>query len=142
MNQDNEKALQEVLRQTLQRKNPPPGFVDRVMARLPEVQSSGGNGAPYAIDTATGKRAAPAAGPANGNVRTMPAARPVRRQTWLAIGLAASLAVGSFAGLRYQQYRQGQEASRQLMLALHIAGEKLTLAQHKVVGDSERRIDQ
>ena len=65
-----------------------------------------------------------------------------RRPWWLAVGVAASLAAGSFAGLRYQQYRQGQEASRQLILALQITGEKLTLAQHRVVGTSERRIDQ
>lgn len=103
MNQEVEKALQSALA----RKNPPDGFADRVMARLPEAQSS-----------------------SSSNVRTMPSRRPA----WLAIGLAASLAVGSFAGLRYQQYRQGQEASRQLMLALQITGEKLTLAQHKVVG--------
>ena len=111
MNQEIEKALQSALA----RKNPPDGFADRVMARLPEAQSS-----------------------SSSNVRTMPSRRPA----WLAIGLAASLAVGSFAGLRYQQYRQGQEASRQLMLALQITGEKLTLAQHKVVGVGERRIDQ
>lgn len=131
MNQEMERAL----REALARKNPRPGFADRVMARLPEAESSGGSGnAPAAI--------APTASAAGGNVRTMPSTRPARRPAWLALGLAASLAAGSFAGLRYQEYRRGQEASRQLMLALHIAGEKLTLAQHKVVGISERRIDQ
>ena len=111
MNQEFEKALKEAL----SRKEPPAGFVDRVMARIPETPASGG-----------------------GKVRVMPSRRP----WWLAIGLAASLAVGSFAGLRYQQYRQGQEASRQLMLALQITSDKLTLAQHKVIGFSERRVDQ
>jgi hypothetical protein len=121
MNQDIEKALKEALI----RKEPRPGFADRVMARIPEAGAAGGS-----------------------NLRTMTAigARPPKpvshRPKWLAIGLAASLAVGSFAGLRYQQYRQGQEASRQLILALQITGEKLTLAQHKVVGVSERRADQ
>lgn len=110
MNHEIEQALQEALK----RKQPPPDFAARVMARLPETV------------------------PARGTVITMPARRP-----WLAIAVAATLAIGSFAGLRYQQqYRQGQEAKRQLMLALHITSEKLTLAQHKVVGISERRIDQ
>lgn len=113
MNQELERALHEALAH----KNPPAGFADRVMARLPES-------APLA---------------SAGSVRAM----PMRRRPWLAVGLAAGLAaMGTFAGARYQQYRQGQEASRQLMLALHIAGEKLTLAQHKVVGIGERRIDQ
>lgn len=133
MNQEIERAL----REALARKNPRPGFADRVMARLPEVQSPGGSG------SGNGPAAhAPTASATGGNVRTMPSNRTARRPAWLALGLAASLAAGSFAGLRYQEYRRGQEASRQLMLALHIAGEKLTLAQHKVVGISERRIDQ
>ena len=111
MNQDIEKALQEALK----RKNPPPGFADRVMARIPVAEPSAG-----------------------GKVVAIPSRRP----RWLAIGLAASLAVGSFAGLRYHQYRQAQEATRQLVLALRITSEKLALAQHTVVGVSERRIDQ
>ena len=40
MNQEMERAL----REALARKNPRPGFADRVMARLPEVQSPGGSG--------------------------------------------------------------------------------------------------
>lgn len=105
--------IEQALRQQLKRKQPKPDFAARVMARLPEAT------------------------PEPRKVIAMPARRP-----WLAIAMAASLALGSFAGLRYQQYRQGQEAKRQLLLALQITGEKLTLAQHKVVGISERRIDQ
>lgn len=105
--------IEQALQEALQRKQPSPDFAARVMARLPETA------------------------PARGTVIAMPARRP-----WLAIAVAATLAIGSFAGLRYQQYRQGQEAKRQLMLALQITSEKLTLAQHKVVGISERRIDQ
>ena len=67
--------------------------------------------------------------------RGKPATMPPRRP-WLALALA------SFGGVRYQQYRQGQEAKRQLLLALRIAGEKLTLAQHRVAGVNERRGEQ
>jgi len=115
MNQDMEKALQEALR----RQSPPPGFANRVMARLPQAESESD-------------------GYAGTEVRQM----PTRRRPWLVIGLAASLVVGTFGGVRYQEYRQGQEAKRQLLLALQITGEKLTLAQHKVVGIGERRVDQ
>lgn len=105
--------IERALQAALERKQPSPDFAARVMARLPET----------ALE--------------RGKVVAMPPRRP-----WLAVAAAAMLAVGSFAGLRYQQYRQGQEAKRQLMLALQITSEKLTLAQHKVVGISERRIDQ
>lgn len=106
--------IERKLSEALRRKRAPERFAGRVMARLPE--------------TAAAERGKPA---------TMPPRRP-----WLALALAAGLALASFGGVRYQQYRQGQEVKRQLLLALRIAGEKLTLAQHRVAGVNERRGEQ
>lgn len=112
--------MEQGLKEALRRKPAPEGFARRVMARLPEQ--------------AAAAREMP---------RTM---RP--RRAWLAVPLAAGLALAAFGGVRYQQYRQGQEAKRQLLLALRITGEMLTLAQNQVAGLNdtagvgERRGDQ
>lgn len=100
--------VEQGLKEALRRKPPPVGFARRVMARLPEQAAA----------------------------REMP--RTLRpRRAWLAVALAAGLALVSFGGVRYQQYRQGQEAKRQLLLALRITGEMLTLAQNQVAGLGE-----
>lgn len=71
----------------------------------------------------------------------LPAGRQAPRRPWMAIGLAASLLIG-VGGVRMHEYRKGQEAKRQLMLALEITAEKLELALNKVershVGGIER----
>jgi len=56
-----------------------------------------------------------------------------------AMGLAASLLVGiGVGGVRYREYREGQEAKAKLMLALEITAEKLEMARRKV---NQGRID-
>ncbi len=101
--------LEQGLREALRRKPPPEGFARRVMARVPETAAAG--------------------------VALPRAVRP--RRAWLAVALAAGLVLAAFGGVRYQQYRQGQEAKRQLLLALRITGEMLTLAQNQVAGLGE-----
>jgi hypothetical protein len=59
-----------------------------------------------------------------------PARRPGR--VWQYFGaIAASLAL-VVGGLQYQQYRRGQEAKEQLLMALEITGSQLTQVQNKV----------
>ena len=63
------------------------------------------------------------------------------RFRWRPLVAIAAAAVAMFAGLeQYQQYRKGQEAKQQLMLALEITAQKLSLAQEKVDELSRRRI--
>ncbi|MCL4794249.1 MAG: hypothetical protein KJZ84_06790 [Bryobacteraceae bacterium] len=56
--------------------------------------------------------------------------RAIRFPRYVA-ALAASLAL-VFGGLRYQEYRQGQQAKEQLMTALRITGSQLHQVQQKV----------
>lgn len=87
--------LEKQLRDSLARRQPPPDFAGRVMARLP--------------------------------VERRPPAPWMR---W-AGALAALLAV-TVGGLEYRDYRQGERAKEQLVLALEIAAEKLALVERKV----------
>jgi hypothetical protein len=89
-----------LLKTSLERKSPPPGFASRVAARLP---------------------AAPR--------------RSWRR--WAAIGVAAGL-FAAMGGMQYQEYRQGREAKRQLLVALGITAQELDFARHKVEDWSKR----
>ena len=66
--------------------------------------------------------------------RTRPAPR---RSAWVAAIAACLLAgLGSF---EYQQY-EGRKAKRELLLALHITGIKLNIAQQKVIELNRRTI--
>jgi hypothetical protein len=93
--------FEEELRSVLQRKDPPAGFADRVLAR----------------------------------------ARPkgaIRHRSWVAAAIAASLLL-SLGGFEYRQY-EGRKAKRELVLALEIAGSKLSIAQAKISHLSQRTI--
>jgi hypothetical protein len=70
---------------------------------------------------------------------------PVRRRppvlAWAAVALAATLLVGGSIS-RFQDYRHGQHAKRQLLLALEITAEKLAVAQSKIEELNQRSITQ
>jgi hypothetical protein len=61
-----------------------------------------------------------------------------RRLSWVAAAIAAGLLL-SLGGFEYRQY-EGREAKRELLLALEIAGSKLSIAQEKISHLSQRTI--
>jgi hypothetical protein len=61
-----------------------------------------------------------------------------RRAGWVAAAIAASLLL-SLGGFEYRQY-EGQKARRELLMALEIAGGKLSIAQAKISHLSQRTI--
>ena len=68
-------------------------------------------------------------------------ARPkgaARYRTWVAAAIAAGLLL-SFGSFEYRQY-EGRKAKRELLLALEIAGNKLSIAQEKISHLSQRTI--
>jgi hypothetical protein len=97
--------LDKELRSALTRREPPAGFADRVLERV-------------AAESARKRRWMPAwlAGP------MIP--------RWAMAGVLAALLV--FAGASEYQKRRGEIAKARVILALHIAGEKLNYAQRKV----------
>jgi hypothetical protein len=97
--------LDRELKSALRRREPPPGFAERVMAR-----------------TAAEGRDKPA-----GWREWL--FRPFAVRWALASGLAGILV---FAGVTEYQRRQGEIAKARVVLALHIAGAKLNYAQRKV----------
>ncbi len=105
--------LEDELRSALRRENPGPDFTARVLARA---------------------AAQPAPRPKWWQAFTMP------RLRWAMAGaLACAIAV---AGIEYRHQQieraQGEQAKRQLVLALRIAGSKLRMAQTKVIELNER----
>ncbi|MFN7922365.1 MAG: hypothetical protein U0Q16_19840 [Bryobacteraceae bacterium] len=55
------------------------------------------------------------------------------RANWFRWSTAlASLAILTVGGWRYQEYRQGESAKQQLMLALEITAEKLAKVEQKI----------
>ena len=73
--------------------------------------------------------------------RVMARARPKgapRRTSWVAAAIAAGLLL-SLSGYGYRQY-EGRKARRELLLALEIAGSKLSIAQEKISRLSQRTI--
>ena len=73
--------------------------------------------------------------------RVLARARPKgagRRASWVAAAIAAGLLL-SAGGLEYRQY-EGRKAKRELLLALEIAGSKLSIAQEKISHLSQRTI--
>jgi hypothetical protein len=103
--------FEDQLRQVLRRKEPPPGFADQVMARLPAVQPE--------------RRVEPVRRP--GLMERL--GRPFAWK-WLAAAAACLMMV---AGIdRYQDQRRGIEAREQLLLALRITEQKLAVVENKV----------
>jgi hypothetical protein len=73
--------------------------------------------------------------------RVLARARPkgaTRHRSWVAAAIAAGLLL-SLGGFEYRQY-EGRKAKRELLLALEIAGSKLSIAQEKVSHLSQRTI--
>ena len=69
--------------------------------------------------------------------RTRPAGA-ARHRSWVAAAIAAGLLL-SLGGFEYRQY-EGRKAKRELLLALEIAGSKLSIAQEKISRLSQRTI--
>jgi hypothetical protein len=79
--------------------------------------------------------------PAGFTERVVARTRPrgtARHAGWVAAAIAASLLL-SLGGFEYRQY-EGRKAKRELVLALEIAGSKLSMAQAKVSQLSQRTI--
>jgi len=89
------------------------------------------------------RRKEPPLGFANRVMRRIERPRPAFRLRWAAWAVAAGLIL-SAGGLRYHSYQveraQGERAKRQLLLALEITSEKLSLVQRKVDALSQRTI--
>ena len=68
---------------------------------------------------------------------TRPKGAPHHR-SWVAAAIAAGLLL-SLGGFEYRQY-EGRKAKRELLLALEIAGSKLSIAQEKISHLSQRTI--
>jgi hypothetical protein len=99
------RPFEDQLRDALRRVEPPPGFVERTLAR------------------AAGER--------------KPPRRVIRFPRYVA-ALAASLAL-VVGGYRVQEYRRGQQAKEQLMLALEITGSRLSQVQQKIAPAGQER---
>lgn len=109
--------FEDELSEALRRREPPPGFADRVMARMASPP------------TARGFRRTLA-----GWFRT-PAVR------WAAAAACCLLLLAGFEIERRREMQsRGEAAKEQLMLAVRIAGSKLQLAQAKVHEAGERRV--
>jgi hypothetical protein len=108
--------FEDQLRQVLRRKEPPPGFADRVMMRVP---------APAPV-----RGPEPAVRPSLSGRLWRPFSWNGGAWKWLAAG-AACLTMAAGIG-RYQDYRRGMEAREQLLLAVQITEQKLAVVGHKV----------
>jgi uncharacterized protein HemX len=67
---------------------------------------------------------------------------PPRQMTWRwvpAVAIAAMLVL-SVGVYRWEQYRKGQQAKQQVMLALRVTAQKLAVAERKVNELNHRRI--
>jgi len=101
--------LDDALRAAFRPVDPPPGFADRVVRRA-----------------------------SRGPVRTSMGGRP-----WLGWAAAAVLVIGASGGLWYRagerRRMEGEEARRQVLLSLQIAGSKLSAVQMKINRHEESR---
>jgi len=108
------KPFEDELRNALRRKEAPPGFVDRLCARLGATQ---------------GRRK-------ESQLKKWLSLLRSPQMAWAAVGVAICLtvALGIAQYRSYQKTRvEGELAKTQLMLALKIAGQKLNFAQKKVL---------
>ena len=73
--------------------------------------------------------------------RIAPASRPGLLTLWRPVLAAAAVLLILVTGFdRYREYRRGQEAKRQVMLALEITAKKLAVVQKKIDQLSQRSI--
>lgn len=94
--------FEEELKRALQRQEPSADFTQRVLARCAEAN---------------------------------PQSRPNFWQTWRLTFATAALCLFAFGGVAYQQHERtvkGMAAKRQLLLAMHIAGDKLQQVQERL----------
>jgi hypothetical protein len=108
--------FEDELRAALRRQEPPAGFEDRVLAaaRPSRLWQK------FQRHRMTGEIACPT------------------RTSWIAAAIAAGLLL-SLGGFGYREY-EGRKAKRELLLALEIAGSKLSIAQEKISHLSQRTI--
>ena len=99
------------LRAALKRREPPDGFVERVLAR---AQS------PVAARRPSWRE------------RWGWWLIPGRRPAWITAGVVAAMLLVT-SGVEYRRRRQGELAKQQVMLALEIAGSKLNYVQKKAL---------
>ena len=108
--------MHEELRDAMRRVDPPEGFADRVFARVDRQQPEPGS-----------PKRPRAAKAARGRLRVF--------------AVAASLVIAIGAGLWYraeERRREGEEAKRQVLLSLNIAGSKLRAVQSRINHEQER----
>jgi hypothetical protein len=106
LERDPSASLRTGLERVLRRRAPAPGFAQRVLARIDEDR----------IDE-----------------DRIPRRRPA---WWRAAAASVTLAVllGGYATYKVVEVRRGEHAKEQLLLAMHIAGEKVSLARQQVRG--------
>lgn len=106
-NPEMKNGLDNELKKVFERQEPPLGFANRVMARIPAAAvSHSGNPASY-----------------RGRTRVAP--------RWLAAAAAACIAViGTGAWEQHRRQVEGEQAKRELMYALTVASESLQTTKH------------
>src|SRR5262245_42188186 len=120
--------FEEELKLALRREEPPPGFTDRVMARIAELQ-----GQEKSREKSVWLR------------RLMEFFQPARMKWAMAGAMAGLLLIGGFGVHRFRENErrrlaeiaegeraEGERAKEQVMLAMRIASAKLNIAQKKV----------
>ena len=78
------------------------------------------------------QRKEPATGFAERVVRQAEPPRQMTLRRWAPLAVAASLIVGTFGVVRYEDYRKGEQAKDQLMLALRITAKTLDTVERKL----------
>lgn len=79
------------------------------------------------------RRKEPAKGFAERVLRQVaPAPRQPVLRGWASLAVAASLFAGAFGVVRYEEYRKGEQAKDQLMLALRITAKTLDTVERKL----------
>ncbi len=111
--------LEDELKSALKRREPPPGFIGRVVARA--------GTAPGRSSRSWRDRLGPLF--------------PMRRLQWAAVCATVTVLVVS-AGTEYRRRQQGERAKEEVVFALRMAGSRLSFAQRKVLEVSSGRIGQ